>query len=337
MAHKKAGSSSKNGRDSAGQRLGVKRGDGQQINAGTIIVRQRGMHIPSRRQRRHGPRLHALRHCRGKVKFTHETRSQEARERRHRRRLGAATRSNHEGRDSSASTIRRRCTASAAAPPSRSGRPRSRSGSRSARIAIRSTPGPRTSSTPPARSSGSSDAWSAPSADPARRLRMRRNLTGVAGAPGAAPRLPDPRAADGGRAVRRADGGPRRRRARGFRMPDFFYGGQALIEGVMMRGRTTVAMSVRPPSGEVVTLSEPLPARAAARPLAEGALRARLVRPVRDAGARHADADALRGAGGRGRGHPDRPRDDGRDHDLLARLRRGDLLPAAALPLHLRR
>ena len=42
MAHKKAGSSSKNGRDSAGQRLGVKRGDGQAINAGTIIVRQRG-------------------------------------------------------------------------------------------------------------------------------------------------------------------------------------------------------------------------------------------------------------------------------------------------------
>jgi uncharacterized protein YqhQ len=44
-----------------------------------------------------------------------------------------------------------------------------------------------------------------------------------------------------------------------FRMPDFFYGGQALIEGVMMRGRTTVAMSVRPPSGEIVTMSEPLP------------------------------------------------------------------------------
>jgi uncharacterized protein YqhQ len=44
-----------------------------------------------------------------------------------------------------------------------------------------------------------------------------------------------------------------------FRMPDFFYGGQALIEGVMMRGRTTVAMSVRPPSGEIITLSEPLP------------------------------------------------------------------------------
>jgi uncharacterized protein YqhQ len=44
-----------------------------------------------------------------------------------------------------------------------------------------------------------------------------------------------------------------------FRMPDFFYGGQALIEGVMMRGRTTVAMSVRPPSGEIRTYSEPLP------------------------------------------------------------------------------
>jgi uncharacterized protein YqhQ len=47
---------------------------------------------------------------------------------------------------------------------------------------------------------------------------------------------------------------------RRFRMPDFFYGGQALIEGVMMRGRTTVAMSVRPPSGEIQTMSEPLPA-----------------------------------------------------------------------------
>ena len=43
MAHKKAGSSSKNGRDSKGQRLGVKAGDGQLVNAGAIIVRQRGM------------------------------------------------------------------------------------------------------------------------------------------------------------------------------------------------------------------------------------------------------------------------------------------------------
>ena len=43
MAHKKAGGSVKNGRDSVGQRLGVKAGDGQLVPAGSIIVRQRGM------------------------------------------------------------------------------------------------------------------------------------------------------------------------------------------------------------------------------------------------------------------------------------------------------
>ena len=42
MAHKKAGGSSRNGRDSAGQRLGVKVFGGQSIEAGNIIVRQRG-------------------------------------------------------------------------------------------------------------------------------------------------------------------------------------------------------------------------------------------------------------------------------------------------------
>ncbi len=42
MAHKKAGGSSRNGRDSAGQRLGVKIYGGQQVLAGNIIVRQRG-------------------------------------------------------------------------------------------------------------------------------------------------------------------------------------------------------------------------------------------------------------------------------------------------------
>ncbi len=42
MAHKKAGGSSRNGRDSAGQRLGVKRFGGQQVLAGSILVRQRG-------------------------------------------------------------------------------------------------------------------------------------------------------------------------------------------------------------------------------------------------------------------------------------------------------
>ena len=42
MAHKKAGGSSRNGRDSAGQRLGVKKFGGEVISAGNVIVRQRG-------------------------------------------------------------------------------------------------------------------------------------------------------------------------------------------------------------------------------------------------------------------------------------------------------
>ncbi len=42
MAHKKGASSSRNGRDSAAQRLGVKRFGGQLVNAGEIIIRQRG-------------------------------------------------------------------------------------------------------------------------------------------------------------------------------------------------------------------------------------------------------------------------------------------------------
>ena len=42
MAHKKAGGSSKNGRDSAGRRLGVKKYGGENVLAGNIIVRQRG-------------------------------------------------------------------------------------------------------------------------------------------------------------------------------------------------------------------------------------------------------------------------------------------------------
>lgn len=42
MAHKKGQGSSKNGRDSHSKRLGVKRGDGQLVLAGTILIRQRG-------------------------------------------------------------------------------------------------------------------------------------------------------------------------------------------------------------------------------------------------------------------------------------------------------
>jgi large subunit ribosomal protein L27 len=45
MAHKKGGGSSRYGRDSQSKRLGVKRYGGQKVNAGTILVRQRGTRI----------------------------------------------------------------------------------------------------------------------------------------------------------------------------------------------------------------------------------------------------------------------------------------------------
>lgn len=45
MAHKKGGGSTRNGRDSQSKRLGVKRFAGQEVRAGTIIVRQRGTRI----------------------------------------------------------------------------------------------------------------------------------------------------------------------------------------------------------------------------------------------------------------------------------------------------
>ncbi|HEX75620.1 MAG TPA: 50S ribosomal protein L27 [Dehalococcoidia bacterium] len=45
MAHKKSGGSTRGGRDSQPKRLGVKRYDGQQVHAGTILVRQRGTRI----------------------------------------------------------------------------------------------------------------------------------------------------------------------------------------------------------------------------------------------------------------------------------------------------
>jgi len=85
-----------------------------------------------------------------------------------------------------------------------------------------------------------------------------------------------------------------------FRMPDFFYGGQALIEGVMMRGRTTVAMSVRPPDGSIRTYSEDLAAGVDPKPPGENPLRARNLRAVRDPDHRYSDADALGGDRGRG-------------------------------------
>jgi large subunit ribosomal protein L27 len=74
MAHKKAGSSSKNGRDSVGQRLGVKRGDGQDVLSGTIIVRQRGSTFNAGDNVGMGRDYTLFATAKGKVKFTHQTR-----------------------------------------------------------------------------------------------------------------------------------------------------------------------------------------------------------------------------------------------------------------------
>ncbi len=45
MAHKKSGGSAKNGRDSAGQRYGVKKYSGQKVRAGSILIRQKGTKV----------------------------------------------------------------------------------------------------------------------------------------------------------------------------------------------------------------------------------------------------------------------------------------------------
>jgi large subunit ribosomal protein L27 len=74
MAHKKAGSSSKNGRDSAGQRLGVKRGDGPHVQSGTIIVRQRGSTFNPGSNVGMGRDYTLFATAEGLVKFSHETR-----------------------------------------------------------------------------------------------------------------------------------------------------------------------------------------------------------------------------------------------------------------------
>lgn len=74
MAHKKAGSSVKNGRDSAGQRLGVKAGDGQLVHSGTIIVRQRGMTFAAGEGAGLGHDYTIFATVDGRVKFDHQTR-----------------------------------------------------------------------------------------------------------------------------------------------------------------------------------------------------------------------------------------------------------------------
>ena len=75
MAHKKAGSSSKNGRDSVGQRLGVKVGDGQLVPAGSIIVRQRGMTFLPGTGTGLGHDYTVFATTTGKVRFEHATRN----------------------------------------------------------------------------------------------------------------------------------------------------------------------------------------------------------------------------------------------------------------------
>jgi large subunit ribosomal protein L27 len=75
MAHKKAGSSSKNGRDSVGQRLGVKVGDGQLVPAGSIIVRQRGMTFLAGTGTGLGKDYTVFATQTGRVKFEHATRN----------------------------------------------------------------------------------------------------------------------------------------------------------------------------------------------------------------------------------------------------------------------
>jgi len=74
VAHKKAGSSSKNGRDSVGQRLGVKCGDGQLVSAGSIIVRQRGMTFLAGQGTGLGRDYTVFATVAGRVKFEHARR-----------------------------------------------------------------------------------------------------------------------------------------------------------------------------------------------------------------------------------------------------------------------
>jgi len=69
MAHKKAGGSSRNGRDSPGQRLGVKRFGGQAVNGGEILVRQRGTKFHPGSNVALGPDHTLFALCEGKVAF----------------------------------------------------------------------------------------------------------------------------------------------------------------------------------------------------------------------------------------------------------------------------
>ena len=75
MAHKKGGGSTRLGRDSQGQRLGVKRFGGEQVRAGNIIVRQRGTRIRPGNNVGMGRDHTLFALIDGKVKFEHATKS----------------------------------------------------------------------------------------------------------------------------------------------------------------------------------------------------------------------------------------------------------------------
>ncbi len=70
MAHKKGTGTTRNGRDSAGKRLGCKRFDGQVVNAGTILVRQRGTHFHPGQNVGRGKDDTLFAKCDGVVKYT---------------------------------------------------------------------------------------------------------------------------------------------------------------------------------------------------------------------------------------------------------------------------
>ncbi len=73
MAHKKGGGSNVNNRDSRSKRLGVKRFDGEAVNSGTIIVRQRGMTIEPGTNVDSGKDYTLFATIDGYVKFEHRT------------------------------------------------------------------------------------------------------------------------------------------------------------------------------------------------------------------------------------------------------------------------
>ena len=75
MAHKKGGGTTRNGRDSQGQRLGVKRYDGEAVRAGTIILRQRGTRIFEGTNVGRGRDFTLYSLIDGTVKFEHQTRA----------------------------------------------------------------------------------------------------------------------------------------------------------------------------------------------------------------------------------------------------------------------